>query len=366
MAENGQVVPGREFIMLEPINTSGRGASSSVGLLTSADAARWDHFVLEHSEGTFFHLSGWQKVISGFLGHSSYFLMSEQDGLVKGVLPLARVKSWLFGDALISLPFLVYGGPLGRDRNAVDELVRAATELAEELGVDYLELRGRKPITDWPSKDSYVTFRKPIVKSVEENLLAIPRKQRAVVRKAIKAGLVADSGRDVGDLYQVLSECKRNLGTPFFSKSYLEAVSDVFGEYCEVLTVSHNDELISGVMSFSFRDEILPYYGGGGMKARNLGANDFMYWKVMEKACLDGKRVFDYGRSQKGTGAYKFKKYWGFEPETLSYEYYLVNAKEVPRLDPSNRRYQQAIRMWSRMPLSVSRVLGPPIARLLG
>ena len=338
----------------------------SVRMLSSADRDQWDRFVCNHPDGTFFHLSGWQEVMSGFLGHPSYYLYSETDGAISGVLPLARVKSWLFGDALISLPFLVYGGPVASNPRALAELIDAATGLADDLGVDYLELRNRRPITDWPTKDSYVTFRKSIDPEPEKNLLAIPRKQRAVVRKAIKAGLVAEHDSDVARLHATLSECKRNLGTPFFSERYLDALLKTFPDDCQILTVTHEDKVISSVMSFTFKNEILPYYGGGGLKARILGANDFMYWKVMEKACQEGREIFDFGRSQMDTGAFKFKKYWGFEPETLSYEFHLVNAKEVPRLDPSNSRYQKAIQVWSRLPLPVSRMLGPPIARLLG
>jgi len=338
----------------------------AVRRLSPSDCRRWDDFVNRTEYGTFFHLSGWQAIIDDYLGHSTYYLFVEHDGQITGVLPLARVKSWLFGDALISLPFLVYGGPLAECPEASEILLEYAENLAEELGVDYLELRNRVPVTEWPSKNNYVTFRKAISSEPEKNFLAIPRKQRAVVRKAIKTGLRAEFDRDVDSLYTILSECKRNLGTPFFSRKYLEAVKDTFGENCEVLTVRHQGELLCSVMSFRFRNEISPYYGGGSIAARRLGANDFMYWKVMENACETGVEVFDFGRSLRDTGSYKFKKYWGFEPEPLSYEYLLVKSKSLPQLDPSNQRYKFLITTWSKLPLQVARLLGPPIARLLG
>lgn len=338
----------------------------TVGYLSSSDCQRWDDFVNRTERGTFFHLSGWRAVIGGYLGHSTYYLFVERNEKIVGILPLARVKSWLFGDALISLPFLVYGGLLVESPEASQLLLESAANLAEELRVDYLELRNRVRVTDWPTKGTYVTFRKAISSDPEENFLAIPKKQRAVIRKAIKAGLRAEYDRDVNGLYTVLSECKRNLGTPFFSRQYLEAIKDTFGEKCEILTVRHQGEILSSVMSFRFRNEILPYYGGGNMAARRLGANNFMYWKVMEDACQTGVEIFDYGRSLRGTGAYKFKKYWGFEPEPLSYEYLLVKSKSVPQLDPSNQRYKSLIYIWSKMPLQAARLLGPPIARLLG
>jgi FemAB-related protein (PEP-CTERM system-associated) len=337
-----------------------------VRTLAQADRPRWDAFVRDHPEGTFYHLSGWQDVIGGHLGHPTWYCYVERGGEIEGVLPLARVKSWLFGDALISLPFLVYGGPLAANDEAMQSLIDRATALADELGVDYLEFRNRRPLTDWPRKDRYVTFRKEISADSEENLKAIPRKQRAMVRKGIKAGLDSEIDDTVDRLYDVLSECKRNLGTPFFSRRYLQAIKDTFGDEAEILTVVRDGVTIASVMSFRFGAEILPYYGGGGDAARAVAGNDFLYWKVMERASEEGIRVFDYGRSQKDTGPYRFKKHWGFEPESLSYEYYLVKATDMPQLDPSNKRYQALIRAWTRLPLPIARLVGPLIARRLG
>ena len=334
--------------------------------LAAGDEKRWDDFVRNHAEATFYHLSAWQAVIGTHLRHPTDYLYVEQGGRIEGILPLARVKSRLFGDALISLPFLVYGGPIGNGDESVEALIEYAKSLAEELGVDYLELRNRRPLTDWPTKDNYVTFRRATEPDVESNLLAIPRKQRAVVRKAIKSGLVAELDERTDRLYDILSECKRNLGTPFFSRKYLSFIKDTFGDDCEILTVLHDGDVLTSVMSFRFRDEILPYYGGGGIAARRFGANDFMYWKVLENACERGVALFDFGRSRKGTGPYNFKKYWGFEPEQLSYEFYLVKSKELPQTDPSSGKYRKFIDAWSRLPLPVARIIGPPLARLLG
>jgi len=339
---------------------------SEVRQLAPVDHTRWDAFVKAHPEGTFYHLSGWKEVIGEHLRHATCYLYVEREGQIEGILPLARVKSWLFGDALISLPFLVYGGPVSDSAEATERLVEHAAALATEMGVDYLELRNRRQLTDWPRKDRYVTFRKEIDPDPETNLKAIPRKQRAMVRKGIKAGLDVEMDSRADRLYDVLSECKRNLGTPFFSRRYLQTIKNCFGDDAEILTITRDGATVASVMSFRFRDEILPYYGGGGEAARAVAGNDFLYWKVMERAAEQGIRVFDYGRSQKDTGPYRFKKHWGFEPEPLSYEFCLVKAKQVPQLDPSNQRYQRMIRAWTQLPLPLARLMGPPLARRLG
>lgn len=339
----------------------------TVSELQAGDEARWDEFVESSPQGTFFHLAGWRRVIEESLRHPSTYLLCELDGEIVGVLPLAQVRSRLFGNSLISLPFLVYGGVVSVDPAATDMLIDAACRKAESLGVDHLELRNQSPSgRGWPVKDIYATFSKRLSPDPEENMREIPRKQRAMIRKGIKAGLTAEMDSDADRLYQALLACKRNLGTPFFGRGYLQYLIDTFGDRAEVLTVVKGQEVVCSVMSFRFRNEILPYYGGGGDIARGLKGNDYMYWAVMEKACQEGVEVFDYGRSMVGTGAYRFKKHWGFEPTTLAYEFFLVESEDMPNLNPSNPKYRLLIDLWKRLPLGVAGTLGPPIARLLG
>lgn len=335
--------------------------------IRSGDEARWDSFVEASVAGTFFHLSGWKKIIEGSLGHPTTYLYCEKEGQIVAVLPLSQVKSWLFGNALISLPFLVYGGVISNDTHAEDILIEAACDKARKIRADHLELRNKFPSArGWPTKDIYATFSKRMDPDPEKNLLAIPRKQRAMIRKGIKAGLTAEFDQDAGRLYSALLACKRNLGTPFFGQRYLQDICDVFGDKVEILTVTKGAELICSVMSFRFRNEILPYYGGGGDAARDLKGNDFMYWAVMERACQQGVEMFDYGRSMIGSGAYRFKKHWGFEPVTLAYEFFLLENDEMPSLNPANPKYKLMINTWKRLPLGIAGRIGPPIARRLG
>jgi FemAB-related protein (PEP-CTERM system-associated) len=335
--------------------------------LAAEDRPRWDAYVEGHPEGTFFHLSGWKPVIESAYGHRMHYFLAERGADVVGVLPLGQVRHLLFGHALISVPFCVYGGILAADEPVRDALERHATDLARQLGVDHLEMRNRasRP-SDWPVKDLYFTFRKELDPDPEANLGAIPRKQRAMVRKGIKAGLSSEPDEGIDRLYGAYSESVRNLGTPVFPKRYFAALKSEFGDACEVLSVTHQGELVASVMNFYFRDEVLPYYGGGTAAARALAANDFMYWEVMRRAVEKGVRVFDYGRSKRDTGSFSFKKHWGFEPEPLHYAYYLVKARDVPDLNPSNPKYQLFIKAWQRLPLGVSRIVGPWLARGLG
>jgi FemAB-related protein (PEP-CTERM system-associated) len=333
----------------------------------AGDAAAWDAFVRAREEGTFFHLAQWRLVLERSFGHETHYLLAERDGAICGVLPLAEVRSRLFGHTLVSTPFCVYGGVVSGDASVCDALTEHACGLARSLGVDHLELRNRRRANPgWPCKELYVTFRRPISPDPEENLRAIPRKQRAMVRKGGKLGLTAELHGDVARHYATYSESLRNLGTPVFSRRYLEVLKDAFDEDCEILAIMQGARPIASCLSFYFRDEVLPYYGGGTQAARELAGNDFMYWEVMERARQRGSRLFDFGRSKRGTGSYDFKRFWGFEPEQLYYEFHLVGGKAVPDLSPVNPRYERLIAAWRRLPLWASRMAGPPLAKYLG
>lgn len=335
------------------------------------DNQRWDNFVHAHADGTFFHLSGWFRVLRDGLGHKPWYLMATQAGNVVGVLPLAQVKSLLFGHHLSGLPFCVYGGPLAANESIETALLLAAKKLAQQQEVDDLEIRSAKPFLseksgEWLQKDLYFTFRRALSDDSEVNLKAIPRKQRAMVRKAVAANLHHTIDTDWQDFLYCYDTSVRNLGTPAFPRTYFKVLKEVFGAYIDILTVRLDQQPISSVLSFYYKDEVLPYYGGGNERARVLAANDYMYWQLMEHAREKGVKTFDFGRSKQGTGAFAFKKNWGFEPQALPYHYHLVRAKSMPEINPNNPKYALLITVWKKLPLSVSRMLGPLISRYVG
>jgi FemAB-related protein (PEP-CTERM system-associated) len=332
------------------------------------DADRWDAFVARCSGATFFHRSAWQRVIEEVFRHRTHFLYAQRAGRIEGVLPLAHVRSFLFGNALVSLPFAVYGGAVAESVEALTALENEAQELAERIGADHLELRNiNARHTDWPTQDLYVTFRKKILPDPDANLLAIPRKQRAMVRKAIKTGLRSEIDAAPDRFFALYADNVRRHGTPALPKRYFEALQRAFGDDCEVLTVvDPNGRPLSSVLSFYFRDEVLPYYAGDDTAARELAGNDFKYWELMRRACERRLAVFDYGRSKRGTGSFAFKNNWGFEPAPLHYEYRLFRGSTIPQNNPMNPKYRAMIALWRRLPLPVANFIGPHLARNLG
>jgi len=345
-----------------------RAEALRISRLDPGEEPVWDDFVRAQENGTFFHLSGWRRVIEKAFGHQTHYLIARRGAAIAGILPLTHVKSMLFGSSLISNGFCVQGGVLATDEETRAALTAEAVKIGQQANVDCVEFRSTTPQhPDWIQKSGlYVTFRRPIHAEVDANMKAIPRKQRAMVRKGISNGLASECDGDVPRMHDVYAESVRNLGTPVFSRAYFQLLKDEFGEACDVVTVLHGGKAVAAVLNFYFRDEVLPYYGGGRSEARDLAANDFMYWEVMRRACERGYKIFDFGRSKVGTGAFAFKKNWGFEPTPLTYEFRLIKASAIPEVNPLNPKFRAFIALWRRMPLPLTKLLGPPIVRGIG
>ena len=346
-----------------------------IRLLDRPDAnelARIDAFVAASPQGTVFHRPAWMLSVSKACGHDWRYLIAEDGtGALLGILPLHLIHSALFGRALVSSGFAVGGGILSGDDQAIQSLAEEAWRFAERYSFPTVELRGGAiPDQKWQHKqDVYAGFVKALAKDDESQLLGIPRKQRAEVRKGLNNELTVRIGtaqQDRDDHYAVYAESVRNLGTPVFPKTLFAAVLDGFGEEADILTVLHAGMPVASVLSLYDRGTVMPYWGGGTWDARRLRANDVMYYALMNHARERGCRSFDFGRSKYGTGAFSFKKNWGFEPQPLSYATRTAAGEEARDVNPMSPKYRAQVALWQRLPLAVANRIGPIIARGLG
>ena len=331
------------------------------------ETQEWDAFVRGANGGSPFHLTTWRRVVETTFGHQPHYLLAEDAGRIEGVLPLFRVRGLLGGRALISVPYGVYGGICAASARARAALLAEAAAQADRLGARYVELRHRPGhALELPTKSLYVTFSRAISGSDEQNLNDIPRKQRRMTRQGAKFGLRAEVGLEHLDrFYHVYAASVHRLGSPVFPRRLFASIAREFGKECELLTVWKDGQVIAGVLTLLFEGQALPYYGGALPEATPFAVNDFMYWELMCHVAAKGSRVFDFGRSREGTGPYHFKRHWGFEPEPLPYQYVLRGHAQMPDLSPANSRMQAAIRAWRRLPLGVTKLVGPPITKYL-
>ena len=338
-----------------------------VALKDRAGLARVEAALAARGDATPFHDPRWLHGIRDGLGHASLYLVAEgQGGALVGLVPLTAVRSRLFGSALVSSGFGVGGGVLADTPATAAQLAEAAIAYAEAEGLPSIELRGGEDPGDWIVDDTtYVGFARDLAADDEAELKAIPRKQRAEVRRAQGFALDVQVGRDAATHYAVYSESVRNLGTPVFPRSLFTAMLDAWEPDADVLTVRREGRALASVLSVHHRGTVYPYWGGGTADARTWRANDAMYFALMSHARARGATRFDFGRSKTGTGPAAFKKNWGFEPQPLVYWRKQLRGP-ARSVNPNDPRYARKVELWKRLPLPLANLLGPPIARGLG
>ena len=335
------------------------------------DAAAWDAYVAAHPDATPFHSRAWCDAVTKATGHKHH-LITERDatGALVGMLPLHHVRSPLFGQALVASGFAVGGGLLADNDAIAASLAHRAVDLARSLGVPSVELRGGPLPDGWAVEDGvYGGFARDLAADEEAELLAIPRKQRAEVRKALGGALTVTTGTGANertDHYRTYATSVRNLGTPVFPRELFDAVLDAFGDDADILTVRDNGRAVASVLSLYWRGTVMPYWGGGLAEARGLRANELMYFALMNHARAKGCTRFDFGRSKVGTGPYSYKKNWGFEPEPLVYARWLAPGETPRDTNPTSAKYRLQVDLWKKLPLWAANRIGPLIARGLG
>lgn len=328
--------------------------------------AEWDAYVVAHPQARFFHLSAWGEVYRAIGYLEPCFIYARKAGRICGVLPMARVSGLFGAGLLLASPFCVLGGALADGEAVENALEEKALSLGAEQGCRQLELRGLDNNKGADACDrSYAYFSRRISRSDEENIKQVPRKQRAMIRKGESAGLEFDTDIELSEFDALYSRSMRDLGTPRYAPQLFESLLDSFGGRTSIAGVRESGNLVAAVMSFRFRECIMPYYAGAVPRARALKAYDFIYWRVMQEAARTGCTEFDFGRSLVGSGAYAFKKNWGFEPQPMVYRHIAINNAPIKRVDPENGFNRLARRVWSRLPLGVANRLGPLVARRL-
>jgi FemAB-related protein (PEP-CTERM system-associated) len=336
------------------------------------DTGRIEAFLATHPDATPFHRPIWLNAVAQGTGNAALALLLEQAGDLVGYLPLNLIHSPLFGRMLASTGFAVGGGMLLTSGTDPAPIFAALEEMCRRHLCPTAELRGG-PLpgerAGWVIKtQSHSSFIRPLATDDEAELLAIPRKQRAEVRKGLANDFeVVTGGLDLADEhYHVYATSVRNLGTPVFPSALLRAVLEGFGAQADILTIRHEGQAVASVLSLYHRGAVMPYWGGGTRAARGLRANDRMYFELMRHARARGCTHFDFGRSKTNSGAHDFKRNWGFEPAPLSYGVYTVPGAPRRDADPTSAAHSRRIELWKKLPLPVANLIGPWIARGLG
>ncbi len=341
-----------------------------VRLFVEKDGGRWDDYVSRSPSSACYHLSGWKEVIEKSFGHKTFYLMAEnEENEIKGILPLVHLKSFLFGSFMVSLPYFNYGGVCVEHSEIQDLLLKEAIQVAKRESAEHIELRHTTPaMNGLPAKTAKVAMRLDLPSNPEELWNSFSSNLRRKIRKPAKEGIYWKFGKEeeLDNFYTVFSTNMRDLGTPVYSKGFFQNILQRFPESTWIGTAkTKEDQPVASGFLVGFKERLEIPWVSSLRSYNRYYANLFLYWNILKFACESGYKVFDFGRSTLGEGTYKFKEQWGAKPIQLYWHYWLKNDRPLPELNPTNPKYRLAISIWKRIPVSLTKLIGPSIVKNL-
>jgi len=341
----------------------------AIKILHKDDEVRWDEFVYSHAQGTLCHTAAWRLLIHRQFGHQPYYLYSEtQTGEINGLLPLIHINSRMFGSYMVSMPYLNYGSAIGHTSAIEHSLIGHAGELAAEIGVNSIEFRDIKTQAECsPVRTDKVAMILDLPTDKDQLWKALGAKRRAQIKRPQREGVQIRFGRRelLGDFYSVFAVNMRDLGTPVYSKGFFQSILENFEINSQLIVVYLQSQPVGAAFLLGYKKQIEIPWAASLRRVNSLGINMLLYWEALSFAINQGMEKFDFGRSTMESGTYRFKKQWGAKPKQLYWHYWLKEGHELPGLTPDNAKYRFAIALWKKLPVPITRLLGPGIVKNL-
>ncbi len=344
---------------------------------TPEDAGAWDDYVESHHEATHCHLYGWKEVIENTYKQQGQYLLAEDNGKIKGVLPIFHIKSLLFPAALVSMPYFSYGGTLADSREISLALEEAAITKARGLKIKEIELRyvTRCATTGTSSHDNKshkVRMLLELPPSPEDLFKSFSSKLRSQIKRPQKEGMTAQiKGIELLDnFYKVFQENMRDLGSPVHSKKLFKNLFIVFKDRAKIAHVLYDEETVAAGIIFRFGNTVEIPWASSNKRYNKFSPNMLLYWALLEYCCKIGVKYFDFGRSTPDEGTYKFKKQWGAIPQQLDWQIFRLDGRNASGPNPDwemvsanqpSLPMRTATSIWKKFPVWLTALLGPKI-----
>jgi len=334
-----------------------------------AQLKKWDAYVASHPQGSIYHLSEWQSIIKQQFGHNSFYLCSkDEDENINGILPVVQLKSLLFGNYMVSVPYFNYGGAIAEDENIATSLMIKAGEVANQHSASHVEFRDLQAYSgEWGVREDKVVMLLDLPADSDILWKNIGTKVRAQVKRPQREPVsTKQGGLDLlDDFYQVFAQNMRDLGTPVYSKSFFKSILESFPENAHIVCVYHNDKPAAAGFLIGYKDRMEIPWASALREFNKISVNMLLYWEVLSFSIEQGYAQFDFGRSTVNAGTYRFKKQWGATPKQLYWHYWLNEGKDVPKMNPDNPKYKFVISVWQKLPVWLTKIIGPPIVKNL-
>jgi len=335
--------------------------------LLQDDTKAWNKYVENNPATSIYHLAEWRDVIRKSFGHEAYYFYAhDKSGTIIGVLPLIRLKSRLFGDFMVSMPYFNYGGAIGNHPTIEKELVRQANNMAAELGLDHIEYRDEISIPDLPERTNKVNMILALPADADTLWQSFSPKLRSQIKRPQREDIqVKLGGVDLlDDFYSVFARNMRDLGTPVYSKAFFENIISTFTKKAHILIITLSGKPVAGAFLIGYKETLEIPWASTIRNVNHLSINMLMYWEILSFAIREEYAYFDFGRSSIDSGTYRFKKQWGAQPRQLYWHYWL-NNRELPSLNPSNPKFRLIINIWKNLPIWLTKLIGPIVVKNL-
>ena len=328
------------------------------------ETKEWNAYVLENTAASIYHRAEWRELISKTFGHETYYFNArDKNHKIIGILPLIRLKSRIFGDFMVSMPYFNYGGAIADHPVIERQLMETANKKAAGLGIANIEYRDVITREGLPVRTEKVNMILPLPESVDNLWEGFSSKLRSQIKRPQRdlPDILIGGKEYLGDFYEVFSRNMRDLGTPVYSKLFFSNIMDCFTQDSRIIQVRLHGRPVSAAFLLGFRNTLEIPWASTIREVNHLSMNMLLYWEVLKYAVVNNYKYFDFGRSSKHSGTYRFKQQWGAHPRQLHWHYWLSTGQEMPSLNPDNPRYAMAIKVWRHLPLKLTNWLGPKV-----
>lgn len=338
-----------------------------IKLFSSEDASLWNDYVESNQNASVYHILEWKNVIEEVFGHETYYFYAIDDGLVKGILPLVRLNSLVFGNFMVSLPYFNYAGVLAETEVIENLLFSEAAALATKLKAKHVLYRQQKELSvDYSCNLDKVSLSLELPETVEDLSKGFKAKLRSQIKRPLREGIKIHIGGEelLSDFYHVFSINMRDLGTPVYSRKFFSEMFRVFPDKCHLVVAKIGEVAVGASFLIGYKDSMEVPWASTLRQYNSIGANMFLYSEMLKFSIEQGYKSFDFGRSSVDSGTLRFKKQWGTLKSRQLYWYsWTDEGSEAENISPKNPKYQIAIKAWKKMPLVMANFLGPMIVK---
>ncbi len=356
-----------QFLEYRFVDVDATHKEFAVEIAECQNELEWDTYLAQHSGSTHYHQYAWRALIDRNFGHTSFYLEARHDdGSLSGILPVVHMKSTLFGSFLLSMPWLIYGGAVASDNASHRALGNHLKQLMLDRKCSHVDLREVHSREGWMDIKGKVAMVRTLPNNPTTFNTSLRSKLRSQIKRAnrVKPMIRFGGSELVPEFYRVFSEKMRDLGTPVYHQNFFEDIARTFPDSAVFVVVMVGGQPAAAACLLGYRDTLEVPWAAARKRYNKDGINMYMYHAMLEEAIKRGYRFFDFGRSTTGEATYRFKQQWGAEPYALEWQRYpkSVSAEEAGQ---PGMLMLTASSIWTRMPLALTNLLGPKIARNL-